>query len=294
MSDCFGKTKNGIGSYELTNGDKRYRVVYRVRGKVRSKAGFKTKGAAKQWQADNTSAVNHGGWIDPVRGRKTFGTYAMAWIETRKLRANTVALYSGLLRSYIYPTFENLALNAIGTEDVRYWLASLRKMKVRTKSGVLSDSTVLKAHTLMKAILSTAVDDGYIVANPCRRQRAEDVDPQNCPTVEQVLALATAVPLKYKAMVLLAGFGGLRWGEVIAVRRDVVDLERGCVLVREQVNEINNTTIVVSPMLKTAAGRRTVYLPDVVIEALRQHIERYMGDDDDALLFTSTHRGGQG
>jgi hypothetical protein len=62
---------------------------------------------------------------------------------------------------------------------------------------------------------------------------------------------------------------GLRWGELAGLRRKRVDLERGTVTVAEQLLEVNGTFSVGPP--KSAAGRRTVALPAVVVEALRRH-----------------------
>jgi integrase len=48
-------------------------------------------------------------------------------------------------------------------------------------------------------------------------------------TVDQVAAIANRVPPRYRALVLVAASGGLRWGELAGLRRQRVDLERGTV-----------------------------------------------------------------
>jgi integrase len=45
-------------------------------------------------------------------------------------------------------------------------------------------------------------------------------------TIRQVLALSRLIDRCYTALVLLAAFTGLRWGELVALRRSDLDLER--------------------------------------------------------------------
>jgi integrase len=80
-------------------------------------------------------------------------------------------------------------------------------------------------------------------------------------------------PFATGALVLVAAFGGLRWGELAGLRRKRVDLERGTVTVAEQLLEVNGAFSVGPP--KSAAGRPTVALPAVVVEALAEHLARY-------------------
>ena len=76
-------------------------------------------------------------------------------------------------------------------------------------------------YRLLRAIMNTAVDDGRVRRNPCRikgaatEQRAE----RTTATVKQVYALAAAIGGRFRVFVLAAAFTGLRWGELIALRR---------------------------------------------------------------------------
>jgi integrase len=84
----------------------------------------------------------------------------------------------------------------------------------------------------------------------------------------------------------VAAFGGLRWGELAGLRRKRVDLERGTVTVAEQLLEVNGIFSVGPP--KSAAGRRTVSLPAVVVEALAEHLARYTAKSPEAYVFLSS------
>lgn len=63
--------------------------------------------------------------------------------------------HTTLLGQHIYPTFGATALNRISLASVRTWHASLRQQGI-------GQVTVAKACRLLKAILSTAVEDDLI------------------------------------------------------------------------------------------------------------------------------------
>lgn len=294
----FSKTTNGIGTYTLKNGDRRWRVVYRVNGTTKSKGGFTTKAAAQHWQRHTLVSLDKGEHVDVSRGRTTFGYYVTGWLERLDsdptIRGNTYAMYEYLLRVHILPTFEHTQFRSLTTPAVRAWHAEMKSKPAQTKTGRLGQSTVAKAYRLLKRILNEAVEDGYLNRNPCQIKNAAvepkyDLAYEEPPSPQQVAALADAVGKdwpQYRALVLLAGFGGLRWGEAVALKRRHVDLAAGTVRVEEQAVEVNGCQLEIGDP-KTDAGRRTVYLHADLVAALRQHMAQHVRADDDALLFTA-------
>ena len=93
----------------------------------------------------------------------------------------------------------------------------------------------------------------------------------------------TALPARYKAMVPLASWCALRYGEVTELRRSDIDLDAGKVHVRRGVTQVGPTFIVGSP--KSEAGKRTVSIPPHVLPALRKHLDEHVAKDPGALLF---------
>ena len=76
---------------------------------------------------------------------------------------------------------------------------------------------------------------------------------------------------RYRALVLLATFASLRWGEVTALRRCDIDLEARTVRVRAALVERSTGEILLGPP-KSRAGRRVVGIPSVIIPVLREHL----------------------
>jgi len=87
---------------------------------------------------------------------------------------------------------------------------------------------------------------------------------------------------QHRALVLTLGYCGLRTGEVIALRKEDIDLERRRINVWRNVVEHGQQFD--EGTTKTVAGTRLVPIPYIVAEALRERLE---GLDDDALVFPS-------
>jgi integrase len=177
---------------------------------------FETKRAAERWLALVETQIAQGEWIDPARAKRKLGDYADQWITQRPgLRPRTVELYRWLLRRHISPDLGGVELGKLSTAVIRQWRAD------RLTAGV-SESVTAKSYRLLRAILNTAVDEDKILPrNPCRVRGADKENPEERPvvTVAQVFDLASRMPERFRALVLLAAFGSLRWGEVTALRR---------------------------------------------------------------------------
>ena len=123
-------------------------------------------------------------------------------------------------------------------------IAGVKEAQVRRwRKGLLDNGvsavTAAKAYRLLKAVMNTAVDDGLIRRNPCRIKGAgQEKSPERASlTIAQLYALADAIDQRYRAFVLLATFGSLRWGELAALRRVDIDLAACTVRVGRQLTE---------------------------------------------------------
>ncbi|MCC5579701.1 site-specific integrase [Microtetraspora sp. AC03309] len=95
---------------------------------------------------------------------------------------------------------------------------------------------------------------------------------------------------RFRALVLLATFASLRWGEVSALRRSDLDLEAATVRVRAAFIERSTGELVLGPP-KSKAGRRVIGIPQAIIPALREHLSTYVLDEPGALLFPGAKGG---
>jgi integrase len=201
--------------------------------------------------------------------------------ERPGLRPNTVQTYQYILARQLLPSFGNRAVADIREAHVRRWRGEL------LDSGA-SPASVVKAYRLMKSVMTTAVDDGIVERNPCRvRGAGQDRSPERpVLLVGEVVALAEVMPERYRALVLLAAFGSLRWGELAALCRCDVDVVHGTIRVERSLTELAGGGRMFGPP-KSAAGKRVVVVPDVIRPALAHHMATFTASLPDALVFTS-------
>ncbi|MFB6776447.1 tyrosine-type recombinase/integrase [Streptomyces sp. NPDC056352] len=206
--------------------------------------------------------------------------YADPWFKERDYAATTRERNGSALRLHILPTFASLVLSEITTPQIRRWRANL------LESGV-GEPTVARAYQILRAIMNTAVDDQVIQRNPCRIKGAGAAKTAERPFLDasEVFQLADAVPSRFRVFILLAAFTGLRFGELAALQRHDIDLERRTVAVRRALAETCTDGILVKTP-KSAAGVRTVAFPASLTESLAAHLAAYAEQGRAGLVFT--------
>ena len=198
------------------------------------------------------------------------------------LRPSTLARDLDYLNRYLIPTFGELELSDITVSDVRTWIAEL------SGSLGLAPSTVPKAGQIMSKIMRSAVETGLLKASPCTTVRFPRIERTEMRFLSpaEVARLAEAIHLRYRAVVFLGAYGGLRAGELFGLRVDRLDLASRHVDVLEQVVEVSGYLHFGPP--KTRAGRRRVPLPKVAADALAAHLKAFPSTD---FVFTSPDGG---
>jgi integrase len=248
----------------------RYQARYRgPDGLMHSADGtFPDTKSAERWLTLKEAEVIRGEWVAPLGVRVKLGEYAAQWIRERPIQPRTRELYEGLLRLHIVPFLGPRTLDRLTPAAIRTWRRTLLD-KGR------SEIVAAKAYRLLRAVLNAAVrEDRLIRENPCRIPGFDKEVAVERPvgTVGQVVALAGAVDRRYRALVFVAAFTGLRWGELVALRSRDLDLDSGTVRVARKFAELQNGERVPGPP-KSAAGVRTVAIPSLVVEVLRRRVQ---------------------
>lgn len=181
----------------------------------------------------------------------------------------------------LVPAFGRYPIARIEPSDVQEWVSAQDA----------APATVAKRYDVFQRSMRAAEVGKLIPHSPCvgvrlprqQKRRAQALKP------DAVHALVEAAPERYRAMFLLAAYGGLRLGELAALRVECVDLLRGEVAVAE-VMEWQRGKPVPREVPKSDAGRRKVGLPSLVVEALDQHLRTY-GPTPEGFVFGSPDGG---
>ena len=242
---------------------------------------FATKGEAETWLTLKEAEILNGEWINPDDGKVTLSEYGAKWIDERSsLRPKTVELYRYLLGKHLAVRLGGMPIADIKPGHVRSW----RKELLDTGT---SPVTAAKAYRLLKAILTTAADDGAIRRNPCRIKGAGTEKSSERPmlTVRQVYELSEAIEPRYRALVLLAAFTSLRWGELCALRQRDIDPETRTIRVERTLTELQGGGLAFGPP-KSDAGQRAVVFPELIANVVRWHLSCFALDGEDGAVFT--------
>lgn len=262
-------------------------VVFLVRyrdpsGRQRSRT-FSRKSDADRYARAVETDKERGAWHDVTLGRRSFEEWAEQWLAdavTPTKKPSTLAHYRSLLDCHLLPEFGRVAVAGILPSAVQSWVA-------RLSAQGLAASSVRGAHGVLSQILERAVRDGAIPRNPAYRlslprivrKEARYFDPL---TVE---AIAEAVPEPYAVVIRLLGTTGLRWGELVALRRRHVDVLRRRLLVELNAPTVNGKLVEGPPK---ANKSRTVPLTRTMSEALALHLAG-RSLDPDLHVFVNAH-----
>jgi integrase len=151
---------------------------------------------------------------------------------------------------------------------------------------------VAKTYRLLHAILNTATDDRLIRRNPCRIKGAgqEDSPERAVISLAALAELLDQMPPRYRALVLLATFASLRFGELAALRRRQLDLDGCAVRIIVATAETDDGRLIDDDP-KSQAGRRRVAFPKEIVPELRWHLERFAQPGNDGLVFIGPQGG---
>jgi integrase len=251
--------------------------------------------------AEQIAAVNRGAFIEP--SRLTIADHVRSRIDAwhadgkKSISDYTAGRYRDMLRLYIAPHIGGTPLQRLSIADVEKWHGTL------LASG-LSAGTVRNAHTVLTRALRDAVRHGIIARSVAGRdgETAPSYAPEEMKIIGKDELDGVLTKLRSRricAEAMLALFCGLRAGEVLALRWDAVNLEDKLLHVRATVLDINGQAPTTKAP-KTKAGRRSLTVPDVVIDVLRDHRRRQLElrvalglgrPEADSLVFPSTDGG---
>lgn len=283
-----------ITKYRTAKGENRYRVRYRKPdGTQTDKRGFRRKIDAENWAAKRvTVAKAEGTYIDPTAGKITVGELGPAWLAKKKL-ATKPSYYDdleGAWEKWVKPEWGSVPVSSVTREDTQQWVATISHGKTTkdehgkeiTLVKPKSPSVVLRAHGILAGILDDAKKDRRIPDNPARGvelpRKAKSA--HTYLTFRQLYALAAAcTTFPRRALILVLGLTGLRWGECIGLTVADIDFEAKRIDVNKSATQVQRRIMIGLP--KTWEMRRIMY-PAALEPVLRELCE---GREPGDLLF---------
>ena len=258
---------------------------YTAPGGKRFGRTFLTKTDGNAWLHRQYAAISEGTWekstaLTPI----LFRDYAANWLAHRTVKGRPIADrtregYQDLLDRFILGTFAHQPIHTITRDEVENWYGH---------TAVNSPTYRARAYALLRSIMASAVDDGYLLVNPARirgagqAERRHKVRPA---TLSELETLTEAMPPRYRLLVQFAAWCALRFGELTELRRGDVDTKAGILRIRRAVVCVGGRFVVKEP--KPEAGIRDVNIPPHLLPMVREHLLEHTAPGLDGLLFPS-------
>lgn len=233
-----------------------------------------TKREARAKLNELMAAVGQGTFVEATK--TTVGEFVAArinqWESSGDITARTAERYRELLANQIAPHLGAKILQKLRPLDIEQWHTTLRTKGRADGKGGIAPRTIGHAHRVLSSALTDTVKNEICTKNVAQNHSAPKVGDEEMCIVKDVPSLVAKLEqadrIRMPAMVAL--FTGMCLGEVLALRWSCVDLDTGIIQVREALEETNNNGIRFKAP-KSKAGRRDITLPDILVDALREH-----------------------
>ena len=278
-----------------TAGGLRYRVRYRTPNhRQTTRRGFATKRAAEAFLHLVEVSKLRGEFIDATAARATIGELGDEWLKSKesRLKPSSFRPLQIAWRVYVRPRWGSTYVGDVRHSAVSAWVAEMAagtavsarssgRRVSKTEGKPKSATTVLRAHGVLAGVMDVAVRDRRITSNPCR---ALDNLPRKSSREHRYLNHDELTALAdgsggHRTVVLVLGYCGLRWGELSALRRRDVDLNRRRLTVSQNAVLVGGVIEVGTPK---SHERRSVPFPELLTEEISRAIS---GKNPDDLVF---------
>ncbi|QFQ98364.1 site-specific integrase [Streptomyces phaeolivaceus] len=249
----------------------RYRARYFAPDGKRKSKSFADgqRRLAEQWLSNISADVARGQYIDPNAAKTSFQDFAEKWLESQSGDPNTRASMQSQLKLHAFPRIGARPLGGFQPSHIREFVTQL-------EASGMSGSYARVIFSNVRAILSAAVEDGYLPRNPCN-SRTVTLPEMGARRVvpwlpERVFAMRGALVERFRPMVDVGAGCGLRQGEILGLSVEELDFDNATVHVVQQLKLSLSTPVFAPPK---GGKLRDVPLPNPVADGLKAHMKLF-------------------
>jgi len=238
-------------------------------GKKRRKYS-KTQTVVKEWLLAQRNALKQGLLVESEKVTVSqFLDCYFTDVASHTVRPKTLESYEYIIRMHIKPEIGPIKLSALRPDH-------LQKLYSDKLNSGLSRRTVQYIHSVMHKSLDQALRWGLVQRNVADLVDAPSVKRKalNVWSVEQTKKfLDTVKDRRFYPIYVIAISCGMREGEILGLHYEDVDFENGLIHVRHAIQYLLGKGLVLTEP-KTEKARRSIKMPDITLQALRQHYDK--------------------
>jgi len=284
-------TKPRAGTRRSVEGKPGIYVRADVRGRTRFEFTYRDTAGKQRWQTveggvtaavharqDILAKMRRGQRV--ISSRISFAELATHWLRQKSnLRQSSHRCYERALQKHVLPSIGRLRISHITTDDIALLVIALQQKG-------LAGSTITNVLVPMNGAFNFGVRGGLLATNPVRgleRDERPQILREEMRIIDrdEINALLRSAPVQYRTLLATAIFTGLRAGELLGLRWSHLDLARGVIRVRDQIDRTG-----IRHPLKTDKGRRDVVLQPALATLLREHRRNSSHPRDGDHIFT--------
>ena len=211
-------------------------------------------------------------------------TFAAFCTEYKKIKASILSpdtwkFYERVLDEFFIPRLGKLKLTEIQPAHAQQMVNVLMKPGSRQdgKGKYLSPATVKRYITVLQSVMTLAYKQGFVHSNPADAKKLEipksiapDVEVFDDDETQNIINALEKEPTHIRAVISVALYTGARRGEIVGLKWDDIDLDAGTLSIKRSVYKPHGEPAREKPP-KTVSSIRTIAIPQVLCEILREH-----------------------
>lgn len=192
----------------------------------------------------------------------------------------TLKLLKTCCKNFINKPIQKVILN-----DIKISLPNFIENETTTKKTnekvikIYSQNTIDKLYAMLKRGFKIAFSERIILFNlmdnenlkkPKAKKELTKVEALSIEEQKNLVSILENSTYKYRDIILLALFTGMRIGEVLAITNNNIDLKDNTIKVERTLTRDKNDKVILGNTTKTKKGKRTIYLSNNAISVLKR------------------------